>query len=136
MQSSSRFYAPWTRIYVFTLNVPNLHVRGLLETIQDFLIKLGIKPSMHLLEINIFSLNNDLVRLTKITNKFDKDLKIFKFIFQCLKLVESNLSKKQSVKNIWLGYQIFEVHTLFTKKVPNFFVGSVHNFGNSGDDII
>ena len=34
-----------------------------LETVQDFLIKLGIKPLMHLLEISIFSQNNDLVRL-------------------------------------------------------------------------
>ena len=38
----------------------------LLETVQDFLIKLDIKPIMHLLEISIFSLNNDLVRLTKL----------------------------------------------------------------------
>ena len=38
-----------------------------------------------------FSLNNDLVRLTKIMNNLVKDLKIlsFKVIFQCLKLVES-----------------------------------------------
>ena len=35
------------------------------ETVQDFLIKLGIKPPIHLLEICIFSLNNDIVRLTK-----------------------------------------------------------------------
>ena len=33
------------------------------ETVQDFLIKLGIKPLMHLLEISIFSLNNDLPKL-------------------------------------------------------------------------
>ena len=46
---------------------------------------------MHLLEINIFSLNSDLVRLTKIMNNLVKDLKIliFKVIFQYLKLVES-----------------------------------------------
>ena len=57
-----------------------------LETVQDFLIKLGIKPL-----ISIFSLNNDLVRLTKIMNNLVKDLKIlsFKVIFLCLKLVES-----------------------------------------------
>ena len=62
-----------------------------LETVQDFLIKLGIKPLMHLLEISIFSLNNDIIRLTKIMNNLVKDLKIliFKVIFQCLKLVES-----------------------------------------------
>ena len=40
-----------------------------IETLQDFLIKLGIKPLMHLLEISIFSLNNVIVRLTKIMNR-------------------------------------------------------------------
>ena len=47
-----------------------------LETVQDFLIKLDIKPLMHLLEISIFSLNNDLARLTKIMNNVVEDLKI------------------------------------------------------------
>ena len=66
-------------------------VTCILETIQDFLIKLGIKPLMHLLEKSIFSLNNNLVRLTKIMNNLDKDLKIlsFKVIFHCLKLIKS-----------------------------------------------
>ena len=61
------------------------------ETVQDFLIKLGIKPRMHVLEMCIFSLNNDILRLTKIMNNLVKDCKIctFKVIFQCLKLVES-----------------------------------------------
>ena len=83
------------------------HLGGyLLETVQDFLIKLDIKPLMHLLEISIFSLNNDLARLTKIMNNLVKDLKIlsFKVIFLCLKLVES--FQKKSVKNIWLGDQL------------------------------
>ena len=62
-----------------------------LETVQDCLIKLGIKPQMHRLEKSIFSLNNDLVRLTRIMNNLVKDFKIlsFKVIFQCLKLVKS-----------------------------------------------
>ena len=42
--------------------------RGSVETIQDFLIKLDIKPLMHLLEVSIFSLNDDILRLTKIMN--------------------------------------------------------------------
>ena len=65
--------------------------RYISETVQDFLIKLGIKPLMHLLEISILSLNNDIVRLTKIMNNLVKDLKLlsFKVIFQCLKLIES-----------------------------------------------
>ena len=63
----------------------------LMETVQDFLIKLGIKPLMHLLEISIFSQTDDLVRPTKIMNNLVKDLKIlsFKVIFPCLWLIES-----------------------------------------------
>ena len=66
------------------------------ETVQDFLIKLGIKPLIHLLEISIFSKNNEIVRLTKIMHNLVKDLKIlsFKVIFQCLKFVESFPPKK------------------------------------------
>ena len=43
------------------------------------------------MEMSIFSLNNDLVRLTKILNNLAKDLKILslKVTFQCLKLVKS-----------------------------------------------
>ena len=44
-----------------------------LETVQDFLIKLDIKPLMHLLEISTFSLNNVISRLTKIMNRADKN---------------------------------------------------------------
>ena len=46
-----------------------------LETVQDFLIKLGIKPLMYLLEISIFSLNNVIIRLTKIMNRATKQNK-------------------------------------------------------------
>ena len=41
------------------------------DTVQDFLIKLGIKPCMHLWEISILSLNNVIVRPTKIMNRAD-----------------------------------------------------------------
>ena len=44
---------------------------------------------MHLLDLSIISLNNDIVRLAKIMNNLVKDLKILKVIFQCLKLIES-----------------------------------------------
>ena len=58
------------------------------ETVQDFLIKLGIKPLMHQLEISIFSLYNDLVRLAKIMNNLVKVLNIlsFKVIFSVPKI--------------------------------------------------
>ena len=112
----------WMSIVTQSGDLPTI-----LETVQDFLIKLGIKPLMHLLEISIFSLNNDLVRLTKIMNNLVKDLKIlsFKVIFQCLKLVES-LQKKILL--------IFEI--LYFLKLCPIFVGSVHNFGNSENDFI
>ena len=43
----------------------------------DFLIKLGIKPLMHLLEIGIFSEYHVIVRPTKIMNRADKKLGTF-----------------------------------------------------------
>ena len=36
------------------------------DTIQDFLCKLGMKPNLHLVEISIFSLHHIIVRPTKI----------------------------------------------------------------------
>ena len=49
-----------------------------IESVQDFLIKLGIKLLMRLLKISIISLKNDHVRLTNIINNV-KDLKILSF---------------------------------------------------------
>ena len=48
-----------------------------LETVQDFLIKLGIKPLMHLLEKSTFTIDNVIVRLTKIMNRANKKLAHF-----------------------------------------------------------
>ena len=42
------------------------------ESVQDFLIKLDMKPWMHIVEINIFSLNLVIVSPTKIMNRADK----------------------------------------------------------------
>ena len=47
-----------------------------LDTIQDFSIKLGIKPRLHILKISIFSLNQVTVRLTKIMNNLFNFIKI------------------------------------------------------------
>ena len=47
--------------------------RPFLDTVQDFLIKLGIKPRMHLWKISIFPLNHVIVRPTKIMNRADKN---------------------------------------------------------------
>ena len=43
------------------------------NTVQDFLIKLGIKPGMHLWEISIYILNSVIIRTTKIMNRADKN---------------------------------------------------------------
>ena len=62
----------------FTIFIQNLQTKwdiGTLEldTVQDFLMKLGIKPCMHLLEIGIFSLYYVIIRPTKIMNRADKN---------------------------------------------------------------
>jgi hypothetical protein len=57
----------------------------------DFSIKLCIRPHKHLLEINIFSLNDVIIRPTKIMKNLLKDCKILTFIvlFQHQRLTES-----------------------------------------------
>ena len=62
-----------------------------LDTVTDFFYQVGIKPRKHLLEISIFSLNDVIVRPTKIMNNLLKDYKIltFKVLFQHQKLTES-----------------------------------------------
>ena len=82
-----------------------------LETVQDFLIKLDIKPLMHLLEISIFSLNNDLFRLTKIMKNHVKSQNSeFIVIFQGLKLVESfpkKIGEEYLIRRPTSIYEIF-----------------------------
>ena len=72
-----------------------------IDTVHDFLIKLGIKPRLHILKIGIFSLNHVIVRPTKIMNNL---LKVWK-------ILRHQKSTKSfwiffSVKNIWLGDQL------------------------------
>ena len=68
-----------------------LRMTGKLDTVQDFLIKLGIKPHLHILKISIFSLNHVIIRPTKIMNNLLKVCKIctFKVIFRHQKSTES-----------------------------------------------
>ena len=61
------------------------------DTVQDFLIKLGIKPGMQLWEIGILSLNNIIGRSTKIMNRADKNWAHF-YKTKCFK--KSKFSKK------------------------------------------
>ena len=44
-----------------------------LDTVQDFVIKVGIKPRMHPWKINILSLNSVIARPTKIMNRANKN---------------------------------------------------------------
>ena len=62
---------------------------GWLESVQDFLIKLDMKPGMDLVEISIFSLNLVIVRPTKIMNKALKVWKICTFKVILRKSTES-----------------------------------------------
>ena len=48
------------------------HNKSTIDTIQDFLRNLGMKPHMHLVEISIFSLNHVIVRPTKIIKDLRK----------------------------------------------------------------
>ena len=65
---------------------------------------MGIKPLTHLLEIGVFSLNNVIVRLTKIMNRADKNwahfqkIKYFKNqIFEIFDKVVHNFGKPEEV---------------------------------------
>ena len=82
----------------------------ILESVQDFLIKLDMKPCMHLVEIRFFfSLNNFVVRPTKIMNNFFINDKIctFKVTFQHQKSMEFFWTFF-SVKNIRPGDQLWK----------------------------
>ena len=72
----------------------------ILNRYRWFLIKLGIKPHLHLWEVGILSLNSVIVRPTKIMNDPLKVCKNFGIKNQ------PNLSDFFSVKNIWLGNQL------------------------------
>ena len=56
--------------FIFNLWLPHKQIfvttAQIIDTIQDFLCKLGMKPYMHLVEISIFWLNHVIVRPTKI----------------------------------------------------------------------
>ena len=70
-----------------------IHVedRAKMDTVQDYLIKLGIKPRIHLWEISIFPLNNVIVRPIEIMNRADKNWAHFK---------KTKYFKNQSFQNI------------------------------------
>ena len=95
-----------------------------IDTVQDFLIMLGIKPRLHILKISIFTLNHAIVRPTKIIKDLLKDRKILIFIviFQSRKLAESFWFF--FYEEYWTGRPAtidFFLNALFSKNVPNFY---------------
>ena len=89
---------------------------GEIESVQDFLIKLDIKPLMHLLIISTFSLNNVIIRLTKIMNSADKNWVQFKKIKY---LKNPNFQKHFLAKvKSWSPNQIFFTEIFFGKIQP------------------
>ena len=98
-----------------------------LETVQDFLIKLGNKPHMHMLEVSVFSLNHLTVQ-TYQNYEPPQRSQYFQSHFSASKLKGISLIFF-SVKNIRPGDQLLKVKffenfdfnsTLFSKHVPNF----------------
>ena len=63
------------RIIDVVLELPentHRHILPVLESFQDFLIKLDMKPRMHLVK-SVLSINNVTIRHTKIMNRADKN---------------------------------------------------------------
>ena len=83
------FFFQWVEILMITLvsspKNPSYTIIYAIESVQDFLIKLDMKPGMYVVEISIFSLNHVIVRLTKIMKNQLEHLKIctFEAIFLC-----------------------------------------------------
>ena len=116
-----------------------------LESFRYFLIEIELvmKPRMHLVELNIFSLNNVNITLIKIINNLLKHFKILIFsmsFFSCWKLIKSflffflrgdKLLKKiffylcifwKCAQLLSVLFIIFYTMTLFSKKMLNFYL--------------
>ena len=92
--------------YKVMYSLESISSNSVLESVQDFLIKLDMKPFMHLVEISIFPQDHVIIRLTKI---WSTSSNISKFVLSkslfCLKNW-SNLSEKKIPWRIWLGDQL------------------------------
>ena len=103
----------------------------LLDTVQDFLNELGMKPFMHLVEISIFSLNRQTYQNyeqnrqklgTFLEKQSNSNLKIQVFK-ECQKKKfygEYWTRRPTFIQKFFLKILIFNVCTLFSKNVPNF----------------
>ena len=84
----------------------------MIDNVQDFLIKLGIKPHMYQYEVSILSLNNVIVRPAKIINRADKNWPHF----QKTKYFENPTFQK----NLFIGVDFLQM--FFTEKNQKDFV--------------
>ena len=78
LKTLGKKYSFWCKLLIFLKYLAkqkqnSSSVKGGVDTVQDFLIKLGIKPRIHLWEISILSLNSVNVRPTKIMNRADEN---------------------------------------------------------------
>ena len=117
----------------------------ILDTVTDFLIKMGIKPSMHLLEISIFS--NKWCHSQTYQKYEQHPQRLQNSDFQSL-VPASKINQIFliffSMKNIRLGLQLLHIiflknlifKVLYVLKICPIFVGSYLYFGRSKDDII
>ena len=67
--SQTRTLLSWLSLMPMEIKRQSIFKEVCLDTVTDFLIKLGMKTVMHLVEITSFSLNNVTVRPTKIMNR-------------------------------------------------------------------
>ena len=131
-------------LYGMSFNV--LHRNSLwLDTVYDFLIKLGIKPRLHILKISIVSLNHVIVRPTKkLWTEPTKIGHIFKKQSTLkIKVFNNSIYKRWSSSQIFFTEkknQKYLVDFLCQKmtKSTNFanFEEVFHNFGRCDDDMI
>ena len=87
-----------------------------LESVQDFMCELGMKPCTHLVKISIFSLNHVIVRPTKIKNRANKNWEHFlkNKVFSKLNFSKTFFNKS------WSPSPIFLKGKLFWKDLTNF----------------
>ena len=84
-----RFLTPWKKISFLEKNTYKPDTWAL-ETVQDFLLDLGIKPHLHLGEI--FAIYHVIVRPTKTVNKSLEDSKNSYFL-TCLSVENHGILK-------------------------------------------
>ena len=86
-----------------------------LDTVQDFVIKLGIKPRLHILKKGIFSLNHVI---------FDRILNFF--------FCEQYLTRRST---FMIFFENFDFKVLCFLMMCPIFVCSVNNFGRPDNDL-